>query len=128
MVANANGFPGWTAYPVFLLEAIGGVLLVLGWHTRAVSIALLPVMIGAWLFHAPNGWMFTAPNGGWEYPGFLILALGAQALLGDGVSIFALLRLGAAKRTHNEAALRGQIARVDLQRGSTANRESRIST
>jgi putative oxidoreductase len=82
-----HGFPGWTAYPVFFLEAIGGVLLVLGWHTRWVSIALLPVMMGAWMVHAPNGWMFTAPNGGWEYPGFLTLALGAQALLGNGITV-----------------------------------------
>jgi putative oxidoreductase len=34
--------------------------------------------------HVPNGWMFTAPNGGWEYPVFLVLALAAQAMLGDG--------------------------------------------
>src|SRR5687767_3247721 len=62
-----HGFPGWAAYPVFVLEAIGGVLLVLGWRARWVSVTLLPVMIGAWFVHAPNGWMFTAPNGGWEY-------------------------------------------------------------
>jgi putative oxidoreductase len=79
-----HGFPGWTAYPVFLLEAVGGVLLVLGWHTRWITALLLPVMIGAWFVHAHNGWMFTAPNGGWEYPGFLIFALGAQLLLGGG--------------------------------------------
>jgi len=81
-----HGFPGWTAYPVFLLEMVGGALLLLGWQTRWVSVALLPVMLGAWLVHAPNGWMFTAPNGGWEYPAFLILALAAQAMLGNGAS------------------------------------------
>lgn len=82
-----HGFPGWTAYPVFLLETVGGVLLMLGWQTRWVSVALLPVMVGAWLVHAPNGWMFTAPHGGWEYPGFLIFALVAQALLGNGAQM-----------------------------------------
>ena len=81
-----HGFPGWTAYPVFLVETVGGVLLVLGWQTRWVAVALLPVMIGALLVHAPNGWMFTAQDGGWEYPGFLILALVAQALLGNGTT------------------------------------------
>lgn len=81
-----HGFPGWTAYPVFLVETVGGALLVLGWQTRWVAVALLPVMIGALLVHAPNGWMFTAQDGGWEYPGFLILALVAQALLGNGTT------------------------------------------
>ena len=79
-----HGFPGWTVYPVFILEIVGGLLLVLGWRTRWVSVALLPMMIGASSVHAANGWMFTSPNGGWEYPVFLIFALGAQALLGDG--------------------------------------------
>lgn len=79
-----HGLPGWTAYPVFAVETLGGLLLLLGWRIRAVSLALLPVMVGAALVHAPNGWMFTATHGGWEYPGFLVLALGAQALLGAG--------------------------------------------
>lgn len=82
-----HGFPGWTAYPVFALELIGGALLVLGWQTRASSIALIPVMIGAVFVHWPNGWMFTGANGGWEYPAFLVLALGAQAALGDGIPV-----------------------------------------
>jgi putative oxidoreductase len=82
------GFPGWTAYPVFLVELIGGLLLLAGVQVRAVSIVLIPVMLGAFLVHAHNGWMFTAPNGGWEYPGFLIVSLGAQALLGAGAWAF----------------------------------------
>lgn len=97
-----HGFPGWTAYPVFLLETIGGVLLLVGWQTRWVAIALIPVMIGALLVHAPNGWMFTAPNGGWEYPGFLILALAAQALLGNGATVNA-------SATAKEAAVRCEV-------------------
>ena len=118
-----HGFPGWTAYPVFLLEAIGGVLLVLGWHTRWVAVSLLPVMIGAWLVHAPNGWMFTAPNGGWEYPGFLILALGAQTLLGDGISMSELLNSRrSAEAAGNEAQRAGQIACAKFQSGPTARR------
>ncbi len=80
----AHGFPDWTAYPVFGVEAIGGALLVTGWQTRWVSAALIPVMLGAWTVHAPNGWMFSMPDGGWEYPAFLTIALGAQALLGPG--------------------------------------------
>jgi putative oxidoreductase len=34
--------------------------------------------------HWANGWSFTAAGGGWEYVAFLIVALVAQALLGDG--------------------------------------------
>ena len=81
---EATGFPGWTAYPVFLIEAAGGAALVAGYHSRIAALSLIPVMIGAAAVHAGNGWMFTAPNGGWEYPVFLIAALGAQTFLGDG--------------------------------------------
>jgi putative oxidoreductase len=80
----AHGFPGWSAYPVFALELIGGLLLVAGVRTRLVSIVLIPVLAGALLVHLPNGWMFTATGGGWEYVAFLIVTLGVQALLGDG--------------------------------------------
>jgi putative oxidoreductase len=78
------GFPGWTAYLVFAAELAGGVLLVLGVQTRAVALALVPVLIGALYVHAGNGWLFTAKNGGWEYPLFLVAASLVQALLGDG--------------------------------------------
>ncbi|MPZ20746.1 MAG: DoxX family membrane protein [Luteitalea sp.] len=79
-----HGFPGWTAYPVFAIELVGGLLLIAGLYTRAVAVALVPVLAGAFLVHWPNGWAFTAPNGGWEYVAFLIASLVTQALLGDG--------------------------------------------
>ncbi len=87
------GFPGWTAYLVFAAELVGGAMLVLGVYTRAVSLALVPILIGALYVHAGNGWVFSAPNGGWEYPLYLIVLSVAQALLGDGA--FALRRGGA---------------------------------
>lgn len=80
----AHGFPGWAAYPVFVAELAGGILLVAGLATRTVALALVPVMVGALLVHWPNGWSFTAPHGGWEYVAFLIAALVVQAGLGDG--------------------------------------------
>ena len=80
----AHGFPGWTAYPVFALELLGGGLLVTGLAVRPVAAVLIPVMIGALLVHLPNGWAFTAPNGGWEYVAFLIAALTTQFLIGPG--------------------------------------------
>jgi putative oxidoreductase len=81
---SAHGFPGWSAYPVFVAELIGGLALVVGFHARVASVALIPIMAGAFLVHWPNGWIFTAPNGGWEYVTFLLVTLIAQALLGDG--------------------------------------------
>ncbi len=78
------GLPPALVYAVFALEAVGGVALVLGIATRAVALALIPVLLGATWAHAGNGWLFTNANGGWEYPLFLTLATGVQALLGDG--------------------------------------------
>ena len=67
------GLPGFLAYVVFALEAIGGVLLVLGIRTRWVALGLVPVLLGAMWVHLGNGWVFNAPNGGWEYPLFLVV-------------------------------------------------------
>ena len=78
------GLPGFLAYATFLAEFVGGVLLVLGVQSRWVSLALLPVLVGAAWVHAGNGWVFSAQGGGWEYPLYLIVLSVAQALLGDG--------------------------------------------
>lgn len=79
------GLPGSLAYVTFAAELVGGVLLILGVQTRWVALALSPILLGAiaWV-HAKNGWMFGYPNGGWEYPLYLFVLCGAQALLGDG--------------------------------------------
>jgi putative oxidoreductase len=82
------GLPGNLGYVVFAVELIGGILLIAGVRTRAVALALVPVMIGATWAHAGNGWLFNAPNGGWEYPAFWTIALIVQALLGDGAYAF----------------------------------------
>ncbi len=86
------GYPAFLAYPVFAAELLGGVALVLGVYARQVSLALVPVMLGAVWVHIGNGWVFTSPNGGWEYPVFLALASVALWLLGDGA--FAARRSG----------------------------------
>jgi len=78
------GFPGWTAYPVAFAETIGGILLIAGVGVRWVSLALLPVLLGAVAVHWSAGWVFSNANGGWESPAFLALAAGVQALLGPG--------------------------------------------
>lgn len=78
------GLPEWSAYLVFGLEALGGVLLILGVEVRKVSLVLLPILLGATWAHWGNGWMFGYPNGGWEYPLYLSLLAGVQALVGPG--------------------------------------------
>lgn len=78
------GFPGWTAYIVTFAEIGGGILLLAGFAVRAVSIALVPILLGATFVHLGNGWVFSNANGGWEYPAFLTIAAVVQALLGPG--------------------------------------------
>jgi len=78
------GFPGWAAYLVILIEIAGGALLIAGVAVRQVSIALLPILLGATYVHLGNGWVFSNANGGWEYPAYLVVAASAQAMLGPG--------------------------------------------
>jgi putative oxidoreductase len=92
------GLPEALAYAVFAVEAIGGMALLLGVATRAVSLALIPVLLGATWAHAGNGWLFTNPGGGWEYPLFLAAAAAAQALLGAGAYALNFDRHGNAAR------------------------------
>jgi putative oxidoreductase len=89
------GLPGFLAYVVFGMEAVGGVLLVLGVRTREVAAALIPILVGAFWVHSGNGWVFSNAGGGWEYPLYLIVLSGAQVLLGEGA--FALSRSSAPK-------------------------------
>jgi putative oxidoreductase len=90
------GLPGFLAYVVFGMEAVGGILLVLGVRTREVAAALIPILVGALWAHSGNGWVFSNANGGWEYPLYLIVLSAAQVLLGEGA--FALSRSAAPSR------------------------------
>ncbi|MFM7334466.1 MAG: DoxX family protein [Tabrizicola sp.] len=78
------GLPGFLAYVTILVELGGGIALVLGVATRAVSVALIAVLLGATWAHAGNGWVFSSANGGWEFPLFWAIVQGAIALLGSG--------------------------------------------
>jgi putative oxidoreductase len=78
------GFPAWTVWPVTLIELFGGILMLIGFHSRYAAILVLPVLLGATLVHWPNGWLFSGANGGWEYPAVLSLMAASVALLGDG--------------------------------------------
>ncbi|MDX1576663.1 MAG: DoxX family protein [Kiloniellales bacterium] len=89
------GLPGVSAYVVVLAETLGGLLLILGVGTRWVSLALVPILLGAVWVHSGNGWVFSAENGGWEYPLFLAVSAVALGLMGDGA--YALGRPGRRK-------------------------------
>jgi putative oxidoreductase len=78
------GLPPALAYATIAAELAGGLALILGVWTRAVALALTPILIGALTVHAPAGFFFNSPNGGWEYPAFWAVALVVQALIGDG--------------------------------------------
>ena len=118
------GLPAVLAYATIAAESIGGLLLIMGVQTRLVSLALIPVLLGATWVHAGNGWLFTAETheeagallkvllqreaaskaagGGWEYPLFLTVAAAVQALLGDGA--YALKPSSEVKRSASQAA------------------------
>ena len=88
------------AYLTFWAELVGGMLILIGAYSRWVSLALIPILIGATWAHAANGWLFTAANGGWEYPAFLTAAALVHGLLGDGkFAIANLIRERPALRT-----------------------------
>jgi putative oxidoreductase len=74
------GLPPGLAYVVFAAEAVGGLLLLANVATGWVSLALIPILAGAFWVHAGNGWVFSNAGGGWEYPLFLIIVSVVVAL------------------------------------------------
>ncbi|MBB3048289.1 putative oxidoreductase [Litorivivens lipolytica] len=92
------GLPPFIAYATFLAEAVGGFALLIGFQTRVVALALIPVALGATWAHAGFGWVFSAQGGGWEYPLFLTVATAVVALQGEGA--FAVDREAQARIAH----------------------------
>jgi putative oxidoreductase len=79
------GLPGPLAYLTIAAELLGGLALIVGFRTRTVALALIPLMLGAaWFGHGSAGFVFSNPNGGWEFPAFWTVTLAVQALLGSG--------------------------------------------
>ena len=79
------GLPAIFAYLTILAEIGGGAALILGLHTRLVSLALVPVLVGAAVLgHGANGWVFSNAGGGWEFPAFWAVTQLSLVLLGDG--------------------------------------------
>lgn len=78
------GLPGFLAYITILAELGGGLALILGVATRLVSLAVIPVLLGAAWVHSGNGWLFSSEGGGWEFPLFWAVVQTSVALLGAG--------------------------------------------
>lgn len=78
------GLPGIFAYLTIISELGGGIALILGVATRLVSLAVLPVLLGAVWVHSANGWMFASQGGGWEFPMFWAVTQASLVLLGGG--------------------------------------------
>lgn len=78
------GLPGLFAYLTIAAEIGGGLALILGVAVRLVSLALIPVLLGATWVHSANGWLFSGEGGGWEFPLFWTVIQGVIALLGAG--------------------------------------------
>src|SRR3954454_5090639 len=82
-----------------------------GFYGRLVSVALLPVLLGALFVHAPNG--------GWDYPAFLAVTCFADALIGEGTfavrpvhlpAVIAVLHLARTAESSSRSARRGTAA------------------
>jgi putative oxidoreductase len=96
------GFPPELAYLVMTVEVFSGIALILGVWTRYAALAGIPILLGAiFTVHGAAGFFFTNPKGGWEFPAFWVIALVAQALIGDGA--FAL------RPSRDEAAVGGLL-------------------
>jgi putative oxidoreductase len=78
------GLPGLLAYFTIFAELVGGAALILGVATRLVSVALIPVLLGATWVHSGNGWSFSGEGGGWEFPAFWAVVQASVALMGRG--------------------------------------------
>lgn len=89
-LAGTMGYFGSIGYPpilgavVAIAETAAGIALIAGVWTRLVSLAALPIMIGATIQHLGKGWLFNAPGGGWEFPAMWTVLLLVQAGLGAG--------------------------------------------
>lgn len=89
-LAGTMGWFGSIGYPpelgavTIVAEILGGLALLLGVQVRLVSLALLPLMLGAVVQHAGNGWLFSQAGGGWEFPAIWAVLLLVQAGLGAG--------------------------------------------
>jgi putative oxidoreductase len=81
--ASKLGLPASFALLAGLIECVGGLMLALGFATRAVAVLVFGVMAVAVVsVHLPNGFFWT--SGGYEYPLLWAVVALSYALRGGG--------------------------------------------
>jgi len=81
--ASKLGLPASFAVLAGLIECVGGLMLALGFATRAVAVLVFGVMAVAVVsVHLPNGFFWT--SGGYEYPLLWAVVALSYALRGGG--------------------------------------------
>jgi len=83
---QANGWPAWIAYGVYIGEIIAPALLILGLLTRASALVIvLNMLLAVYLAHSHQLFQLTK-SGGWllELQGLYLFGALAIALLGAG--------------------------------------------
>jgi putative oxidoreductase len=78
------GLPSALAWPIFAAELIGGLAIIAGFYGRWVSLALLPVLVGALAVHWPTAGCSPPPTAAGNTPAFLTVAALTHVLAGDG--------------------------------------------
>jgi putative oxidoreductase len=98
------GIPAWLAYVAAFTEFLGGLLILAGFFTRPVAVAIcIDLGVAIWKVHVHNGLMGSPDRPGYELP--LAVATLAFALIffgGGPISLDHVLRgggSGAAKRS-----------------------------
>jgi putative oxidoreductase len=94
------GLPAPLAYLTILIEAGGGLALILGLFTRWNALVQAAVLVGTIVtVHGARGFGFSNPGGGWEYPAMWAITLVALSFMGNGALALNIgaLNLGARK-------------------------------
>ena len=90
------GIPAWLAYVASFVELLGGLLVLVGFFTRAAAFAVcIDMIVAIWKVHWHNGLLGSPDHVGYEFP--LSLAAIAFALIISGagaISIDHVLRGG----------------------------------
>ena len=91
------GLPAPLAYLTILIEAGGGLALILGLFTRWNALVQAAVLLGTIItVHGANGFGFSNKGGGWEYPAVWAITLVALSLIGNGAFALNLTKKSAA--------------------------------
>jgi putative oxidoreductase len=86
------GLPSWLGYVSALTELLGGVLVLVGFFTRAAAFALcIDLIVAIWKVHWHNGLMGSPDRPGFEFPlaaaalAFVLIFFGAGPISLDQV-------------------------------------------